>query len=123
MNGLLFVLFLIIIAVLRQILGIINSRVYTTEYRDILQDNQNGFFGVGQYQPKFKINEVCLVVIDSNNTIKDCRIIRGISIFARFHYYEDVINQNVSSAKVLSSRHHRVIQEAAANAQRQIINS
>lgn len=120
MNGIIFVTFLIIIATLKQILSILNSHIYTNEYQNVLNENQSGYFGVGLYRPKLGINEVCLIVIDDNSMIKDCRLIRGISIFAKFHHYDAVVEQSYNSSIVTDSRHYKVVRKAIDNAQRQL---
>lgn len=114
-----FIIFLLGIIVLKQLLSYGNTKLYLREYRDVLQKNQVGYFGVGLNQPKLQPGQVCLIVIDQTDTIRDCRLIRGWSIFSKFHSYPEIINQPINSHLVQTGPYAKVIQAAIANAQKQ----
>ncbi|MFD1420683.1 transcriptional regulator GutM [Lactiplantibacillus songbeiensis] len=120
MSGLSFVLFLMVIIISKQALSILNSRIYVSEYRNVVQNNLDGYLGVGTFQPKLGVGQVCLVVIDRNGVINDCRLIKGISIFARFHKYTPVIARSITDEVIDNDQHHKVLLTAIEHAQQQI---
>ncbi|BDR57564.1 transcriptional regulator GutM [Xylocopilactobacillus apicola] len=115
-NGISFLIFLIIVIVIKQIIGYFNSKIYTQEYKEMINNRKNGYFGVGVYQPKFKIGQVCLIVIDDQNIIQDCRVIKGLSVFARFHPDDTIIKENIDSKALKSSKYYKSITLAIENA-------
>lgn len=116
MNGARLIIFLLIIIVFKQFTAILNSKLYVREYKDIVKKNFYGYFGVGTFQPKLGIGQVCLIVIDDQNIIRECRLINGLSIFAKFHQYTPVINRSVESDLVLHDKYHKVLYKAVQNA-------
>jgi len=119
MNGLGFVLFLMVIIACKQVLSILNSKIYVSEYRNVISNNSDGYLGVGTFQPKLGVGQVCLVVIDEDGIINDCRLIKGISIFARFHKYMPVIEHSVTDETISHDQHHKVLLTAIEHAQQQ----
>lgn len=117
-----FIIFLLGIIILKQLLSYGNTKLYLREYRDVLQKNHVGYFGVGLNQPKLHPGQVCLIVIDQANTIRDCRLIRGWSIFNQFHPYSKIIDQPIDSCLVQTDPYAKVVQAAIANAQKQQIS-
>ncbi|WP_367297914.1 transcriptional regulator GutM [Loigolactobacillus coryniformis] len=116
MSGAGLIIFLLIIIVLKQFTNILNSKLYVREYKDIIKNNSHGYFGVGTFQPKLGIGQVCLIVIDDQNIIRECRLINGLSIFAKFHQYVPVIDQSTKSEAVLNDKHRKVLYQAVQNA-------
>ncbi|KLI74659.1 hypothetical protein AUQ39_10415 [Lacticaseibacillus casei] len=115
MEGILFMVFLLAIVIGKQIIGIVNSQMYVREYKRMVNGQQSGRFGVGVYRPKMGVGEVCFIIIDDGR-IKQCKILRGLSIFAKFRDYETVLETKVSDEKLLNDRHSKSIQAAIQHA-------
>lgn len=119
MSGIGFVVFLMLIITLQQGLHLLNNRIYVKEYRELIAENKQGYLGVGVYQPKLGIGTVCLLVVNDQNQIQDCRLIKGLSVFAKFHKYEPIIDCPTDSDTVLCDKNHKVLSAAIEQAQRQ----
>lgn len=119
MSGIGFVVFLMLIITLQQVLHLLNNRIYVKEYRELIAENKQGYLGVGVHQPKLGIGTVCLIVIDDQNQIQDCRLIKGLSVFAKFHKYESVIDCSINSDTVLCDKNIKALRAAIEQAQRQ----
>jgi DNA-binding transcriptional regulator of glucitol operon len=104
---------------LQQLLHLLNNRVYVKEYRELIAENQNGYLGVGVHQPKLGVGTVCLLVIDSQNKVRDCRMIKGLSVFAKFHKYDAIIDCSSDSDTILCDKNNKVLRAAIEQAERQ----
>lgn len=120
MSGFGFVLFLIVIIILQQGIHLLNNRIYVKEYKSLIAENKQGYLGVGVYQPKLGVGSVCLLVIDRQDKIQDCRLIKGLSVFAKFHKYNTVINCSIDSDKILYDKNNKAIKAAIEQAKKQV---
>lgn len=116
MDGILFIAFLVVVVISKQVIGIVNSQMYVREYKRMIKEQQTGCFGVGVYRPKLGIGEVCFIVIDDEGRIKQCKILRGLSIFAKFRDYDKILEAKVSDKELANDRYFKSIQAAIQHA-------
>lgn len=98
-----FVIFLILIIIIKQIISFYNNKKYINEYNKLISKYKHGTLGVGIYQPKFKIGQVCILVISENDIIIECKLIKGLTVFASFRDVKDIIGLNAIDAKRLTN--------------------
>lgn len=116
MNGFLFIVFLVIIVIAKQLIGIVNSQMYVREYKRMIEGQKSGRFGVGVYRPKLGIGEVCFIVVDDDGKVEQCRILRGLSIFAKFRDYDCILELKVTDKRLVADRHFKAIDDAIRHA-------
>ena len=77
---------LIVIGVV-MVLQFLTSVLHIKYYQHVLRKmsrRQEGYLGVGMNQRKFKLGQVCIIVTDLDGKIVECRILTGMTVFARF---------------------------------------
>ncbi|WP_340852990.1 transcriptional regulator GutM [Ligilactobacillus salivarius] len=112
--GIPLIIFLIFIVLLKYYFSILNNKMYVREYNSLLEKFSSGFLGVGIYQSNFRVGQICLLIIDNNEKIIECKRIKGITVFAKFREVNDIIGMN--AREVLVNNKSQAIKLAIENA-------
>ncbi|EPC96483.1 transcriptional regulator GutM [Lacticaseibacillus paracasei] len=116
MRGILFISFIVIVVIVKQLIGIANSQMYVREYKRMIVGHHSGRFGVGVHRPKFGIGEICFIIVDDDGRIIACKILRGLSVFAKFKCFDAVIDKKITDDDLGNFRHSRAIKDAIKHA-------
>lgn len=81
MKGLLIVIG--VVMVLQFVTGVLHIKYYQHVLKKMSRRSE-GYLGVGMNQRKFKLGQVCIIVTDVDGKITECRLLTGMTIFARF---------------------------------------
>lgn len=107
---------------LQTILGFEQLRDFSRTYHEL---NQNGKVLVGKNPKRVRAGTLLLLNIDEEANIYQARIMKGVTIFARFKEYEALENKSLpllASSYEEMSKFDRLEQECILNAYRNYVN-
>lgn len=85
-------MFLGLAFLLQGLLGFIQIKNFTKNYDDL---RKNGQVLIGKNPKRFQSGTLLLLPIKSNGDIKDARIMKGVTIFAKFKTINSIKGQNI----------------------------
>ncbi|WP_206858659.1 transcriptional regulator GutM [Candidatus Enterococcus mangumiae] len=90
------VLLVVILLGLNVMTSIRHSNYYKKTVNQIIQNNSEGYFGIGMTQSIFKKRNIVLMVTSLDGVIKECQVMSGLTIFAKFKPFEEVNGQAIT---------------------------
>ncbi|SFB00278.1 glucitol operon activator protein [Lentibacillus halodurans] len=64
-----------------------------------LSNRDNGFLGTGYYKKRFGTGAIIVLVCDEHSRITDAKIMKGITVFARFRNMKQLVGMKLEESK------------------------
>lgn len=93
-----------------------HSNYYKKTVNDIVQSDTKGYLGVGMTQSKFKKRSIVLMVANLDGTIKECQVMSGLTIFAKFKRFKEIDGYNISAVPIhyLNGKYGEALKQSIA---------
>ncbi|MDC3424567.1 transcriptional regulator GutM [Aquibacillus sp. 3ASR75-11] len=80
------------------LLQIILTQVQVKHYRDTIKrmsKRASGYLGAGVEKRKLGVGKVVIIVCDEDGTIVDSQLMSGVTVFARFKTFNEIIGESI----------------------------
>lgn len=122
MNFWLIIIAFAIAFLLQSLLGFLQIKNFVKTFRSMCED---GKVLIGKNPKKVKTGTLLLLNIDKNANIKNAKIMKGVSVFARFKNFNSLNGKSLpylASSYEEMSEYNKLTQECILNAYRNYIN-
>lgn len=108
------VLLVIVLLGLNIVTSIRHSNYYKKTVNQIIQNNLEGYFGIGMTQSTFKKRNIVLMVTSLDGVVEECQVMSGLTIFAKFKPFEEVNGQSITEipAHLLNGKYGEALTQA-----------
>lgn len=116
------VLLLLLLIFFQTVASLIHIHYSQKKIQELAKKHNEGYLGVGVTSKRFKPGKMAIVVTDKYGTIIECTIHGGITIFSKFHSYNEYIGENILDINWDKKHHKKVVEEAIKKVKEHMAN-
>lgn len=91
-----------------------HASYYRKTLRSMMEQNEEGFLGIGMAKNKLKARIITLMLADKDGVIAECRVMSGLTVFSKFKTCHELTGCSIQSLpeEIQNSKYKASVEEA-----------